>query len=115
MAAALIAQLVSASGLSLRELADQLPRFSMIKSKLPLSDESWGATAARLTSAFAGMSLDEVDGLRFSAEREWVHVRASGTEPVVRVIAESPDERRTRTLIERASDALRGVHPRGKA
>src|SRR2546423_681498 len=79
------------------------------------SAASWGATAARLTSAFAGMSLDEVDGLRFSAEREWVHVRASGTEPVVRVIAESPDETRTRTLIERASDALRGVHPRGKA
>jgi phosphomannomutase len=50
--------------------------------------------------------VDSTDGLRFSREDEWLHVRPSGTEPVVRLIAESPTEPRTRELIE---DARRAV------
>jgi phosphomannomutase len=113
VAVALIAQLVSAGGRSLRELADELPRTAMIKSKLDRPDESWPRTAERLKAAFAGMALDEADGLRFSGDREWVHVRASGTEPVVRVIAESEDEERTRSLVARARRALEGVRAEG--
>ena len=113
VAAALIAQLVSSSGRSLRELANELPRTSMIKRKLDRPAEAWPHTAERLKKAFAGMALDEADGLRFSGEREWVHVRASGTEPVVRVIAESEDEERTRSLVDRASRALEDAKAKG--
>jgi phosphomannomutase len=106
VAVALIAQSLASSGLRLRELADQLPRLAMIKAKLERSSEVWNDTAGRLKAAFADMDLNEADGLRFSRDEEWVHVRASGTEPVVRVIAESPEEARTRALVERAGRAL---------
>lgn len=106
VATALIAQRLSAERKSLRELADSLPKLAMIKAKLQRPDEAWAKAAARLRSAFDGMSADESDGLRFSRGEEWVHVRASGTEPVVRVIAETPDEPRTRELVERAGRAL---------
>jgi phosphomannomutase len=52
--------------------------------------------------------VDEADGLRFERGEEWVHVRPSGTEPVVRIIAEAPVEARALELIEQAREALQG-------
>jgi len=37
-----------------------------------------------------GASIDAADGLKLSWADRWVHVRASGTEPASRVIAEAP-------------------------
>jgi phosphomannomutase len=106
VAVALVAQAVTASGRTLRALADALPRYSMRKDKIPLSGEPWSDAARRLAATFQGHAVESADGLRFSHDDEWVHVRPSGTEPVVRVIAESPAEGRTRELIETAREAL---------
>lgn len=105
VAVALVAQALS-SGASLRSLADALPHYQMIKDKLPRSETPWEQAASRLETAFAGWSTDRVDGLRFERGEEWVHVRPSGTEPVVRVIAESLAAERTREIVETARRAL---------
>ena len=106
VAAVLVAQAMAASGQTLRQLADGLPRYHMVKEKIALPDTPWERAADQLRSAFADYVVDATDGLRFSRAEEWLHVRASGTEPVVRVIAESPSEARTRTLIETARRTL---------
>ncbi len=90
----------------LSEVASELPRYVMWKRKFPLDARAWGGFEQRLRDQFQGMALDARDGLRFSADGEWVHVRPSGTEPVVRVIAESRSEDRTRQLCERARASL---------
>jgi phosphomannomutase len=105
VAVALVAQMMS-GGASLRELADALPRYVMVKDKLAKPDQPWERSAERLREAFAGWSLDTADGLRFARDEEWVHVRASGTEPVVRVIAEAPEGAQVRALVENARRAL---------
>jgi len=106
VAVALVAQALAASAKSLRALADEWPRYYMIKAKKPRADEPWEATSARLRARFSGHAADTADGLRLSRDEEWLHVRASGTEPVVRLIAESPVEKRTLALIEEARAAL---------
>ena len=54
---------------------------------------------------------DDTDGLRLAWPKKgsWLHVRPSGTEPVVRLIAEAPDEERAAELVKRAGDILQGV------
>jgi len=106
VAAVLVAQAMAASGQTLRELADGLPRYHMVKEKIARPDTPWERAADQLRGAFAGYAVDATDGLRFSRDEEWLHVRASGTEPVVRVIAESPSEAHTRMLIESARRTL---------
>jgi phosphomannomutase len=113
VAAALTAQALAASGKSLRALADELPRYHMIKHKEARADEPWEAAAGRLKRRFPRHDLDTADGLRFSRDEEWLHVRASGTEPVVRLIAESPAEERTRSLIDKARAALAAPRRKG--
>ena len=105
VAVALISQMMS-GGASLRDLANTLPRYAMVKEKLAKPDQPWERSVERLKAAFAGWTLDAADGLRFARDEEWVHVRASGTEPVVRVIAESPEGAQTRALVENARRAL---------
>jgi phosphomannomutase len=53
---------------------------------------------------------DRTDGLRisWSDRAEWVHVRPSGTEPVMRVIAEAPSAERSRELADRAERSVLG-------
>ena len=105
VAMALVAQAMS-GGASLRELAGTVPAYAMIKDKLARPEEPWERVEVRLRESFAQWDLDSADGLRFAKGEEWVHVRASGTEPVVRVIAETPDMGRTRAVVEQARRAL---------
>jgi phosphomannomutase len=107
VAIALIAQAMK-DGESLRALADRLPRLVMRKQKSGRSPEPWERAVDRLRAAFPEFSVDSSDGLRLSRGDDWVHVRPSGTEPVVRVIAESPSDTRTGELVALASRALAG-------
>ena len=106
VAVALVAQAVAAGGVSLRALADALPTLHMVKRKFPLVGAGWEGPSGRLLRYFGGYAVDEADGLRFDRGEEWVHVRPSGTEPVVRIIAEAPAEARALELIEQAREAL---------
>ena len=64
-----------------------------------------------MKTAFPDAVTDGQDGLRLAWSDRWVHVRPSGTEPIVRVIAEAPDEAGARELVRRSRvplDALGG-------
>ncbi len=56
----------------------------------------------------ASDGVDSADGARFhwAARQAWLHVRPSGTEPVVRLIAEAPARNEAEELIERATTLL---------
>jgi len=62
--------------------------------------------AAGIRAAFAGAQFNLEDGIRADLEGSWVHVRLSGTEPVVRVIAEARDRAGALALAERARSAV---------
>jgi phosphomannomutase len=106
VAVALIAQSLARTGEPLRALTRTLPAYHMVKEKVARPDTPWEVQADRLRRDFQGWALDTADGLRFSRDEEWLHVRASGTEPVVRLIAETPTAPRTRSVIEDARRSL---------
>jgi phosphomannomutase len=59
-----------------------------------------------LRAAFPDAAADTQDGLRLAWADRWVHVRPSGTEPIVRVIAEAPSEAQARELVRRSREPL---------
>jgi phosphomannomutase len=74
--------------------------------KEKVSGVAWDRVRTGLLERFPGARVDATDGLRFAWEREWVHVRPSGTEPAVRVIAEARSEERAAALCREARGAL---------
>ncbi|MDP6442254.1 MAG: phosphoglucosamine mutase [Pirellulaceae bacterium] len=79
-----------AGGLS--EWADSLPRYSIQKDKLTVAREAVPAAIAALQSHFSDARPDRLDGLRLDWTDRWLLIRASNTEPIVRVIAEAPTD-----------------------
>lgn len=109
--AALVLQLLLEEGRPLSDIVDALPRYVIVKDKLDRPDASLDAVYGALRSAFADAVVDTQDGLRLSWSDRWVHVRPSGTEPIVRVIAEAPTEAAARALVKESRvplDALAG-------
>ena len=100
--AALLLQLLLEEGRPLSAIVDALPRYVIVKDKLPRPDASLETVYGALESAFTDATADRQDGLRLAWADRWVHVRPSGTEPIVRVIAEAPDEAGARELVRRS-------------
>ncbi|MFA7329859.1 MAG: phosphoglucosamine mutase [Candidatus Delongbacteria bacterium] len=109
---ALLLQYLLESGRSLRELRDELPVYAMLKEKIELGEMDPVRALERVRDALPGATLDETDGLKFLLEQDggpaWVQVRASNTEPILRVFAEAVSPAAARGLVERLSASLRG-------
>jgi phosphomannomutase len=104
--AALLLQLLLEERRPLSAIVDAMPRYVIVKDKLPRPDASLDAVYGALTMAFGDATADRQDGLRLAWADRWVHVRPSGTEPIVRVIAEAPDEAGARELVRRSREPL---------
>ena len=101
LAAALSLQLLAAESVGLSAFLARYPQYAIVKEKLDRPDAPLDAVYDALRSAFADASVDLQDGLRLSWPDRWVHVRPSGTEPIVRVIAEAPTRDAAEALIRR--------------
>jgi phosphomannomutase len=111
LAVALILQHLLDEGGTLSEAAGRWPSYDIVKEKRGFARESLGDAYRALTKDLGAEEVDETDGLRLAwPERGcWLHVRPSGTEPVVRLIAEARDAKAARALVGRASDVLDGL------
>lgn len=109
VAAALVLGRLAERGTSLRELAGAVPRYHIAKHRADRPEGELEALYRRLAAEAPGAPAeDRQDGLRLDwpEERRWVHVRPSGTEPIVRVIAEAPDAEDAERLAEWALERV---------
>jgi phosphomannomutase len=102
LAAALVLDLLARSGQTVRELVDGAPRYVIVKSKVPRGRDL-DPVYASLAAQARGATVDRQDGLRLAFDDRWLHVRPSGTEPIVRLIAEAPSKDAAHQLIADAA------------
>jgi phosphomannomutase len=103
---ALVLDAMAARDLAIAALADELPPYSMVKTKATLARERTPAALAGLAHAFPDAQVDSLDGVRFDWPDKWLLVRASNTEPIIRLMAEAANEVEACGLCERARAAL---------
>jgi phosphomannomutase len=101
VAAALILELLSRRGTTVRAIVEGAPRYVIVKAKAPRRGEL-DPVYAGLLQDFRDAVVDRQDGLRLSWADRWLHVRPSGTEPIVRFIAEAPTAAQAEALITAA-------------
>lgn len=103
---ALLLQMMHEDGEPLSKVVSRFPRYAILKDKLDRPDKPLDAVYAALKSAFPDAEADTQDGLRLSWADKWVHIRPSGTEPIVRVIAEAPTMDGAKALVESGRQLL---------
>ncbi len=107
---ALITALLRRQRQTLRQAVERLPVLHMIKSKITLQDRSAVPKALeRVAAHFPDAVVGHEDGVYLSWPDQWAHIRASNTEPIMRIIAEAPDESTVAGLITQIA-AVAGVH-----
>jgi phosphomannomutase len=102
LALGLVLEEMATGGRTLADLAAGLPSLVMRKRELPCPPNMVYRVLDRFRRHHAADGPDCTDGVRLAWGDSWLHVRASATEPLLRIIAESPDRERADSLVDQA-------------
>jgi phosphomannomutase len=103
---ALMLQMMLEDPRPISKIVTDAPRYAIIKDKLDRPEAPLDAVYQALRMAFPEAVADTQDGLWLGWPDRWIHVRPSGTEPIVRVIAEAPTRGEARALVDRGRSLL---------
>ncbi|MHC1571133.1 MAG: phosphoglucosamine mutase [Methermicoccaceae archaeon] len=101
MACAVVLEMLS-SGTPLSELLRRVPEYHSAKTKIRVEEPKRvvDAIRQRCASLLDVQRVESIDGIKLWFEDGWLLIRASGTEPLVRVFAESKSRERTEQLLQ---------------
>ena len=88
-------------GLTVSELKKTYPQYHIAKNKIELSDKALiDKILNRLKELYANEDVNTIDGVKISFEstKQWVHLRKSNTEPIIRIYAEAQTPEEAETL-----------------
>ncbi|HEX9239889.1 MAG TPA: phosphoglucosamine mutase [Candidatus Bathyarchaeia archaeon] len=101
IAAVLVVNAIIRNGRPLSKLLDRLPKFHMVKEKIPCKEGAKDRAIEALKTKLKGRISSTLDGIRLDMDgRGWVLVRASGTEPLLRLYAEAKTENQLQEILD---------------
>ncbi|MDI6888857.1 MAG: phosphoglucosamine mutase [Methanocellales archaeon] len=92
------------AGKTLSQLADEIPKYYHIKEKLRGEDKDG---VMQKVKGIARGKVDTTDGVKLWYDDGWVLVRASGTEPIIRIFAESKSQKRAKELLQEGIELVK--------
>ncbi len=107
---ALFLTYLSNKKLKMSELKNSFPQYTISKNKLALSDTTdIDLLLEKISKKYKNVKQNKIDGLKLEFENEWVHMRKSNTEPIIRIYAESENEKTAHNLGERFVKELKSL------
>lgn len=77
-------------GKSARMLRSTYPNYHISKNKIELTDEvDVDQILEKIKEKYQKQPINTIDGVKIEFEKEWVHLRKSNTEPIIRIYSES--------------------------
>lgn len=89
---ALFLSLLAKSGKTCSQLRATYPEYEISKNKIELTpDINVDSILEQMAKKYADHEVSTIDGVKIMFEKEWVHLRKSNTEPIIRIYSESRD------------------------
>ena len=98
--------------LKVSELLAEYPQYVIAKNKIELSDNALiDKILDEVKAVYASEDINTVDGVKISFEsrREWVHLRRSNTEPIIRIYAEASTKEAADALAQQIIDVANKI------
>jgi phosphomannomutase len=106
--ATLVLNRMSQSENSISELFNALPQFQIVKDKVELQNVDEKQAMELAKSIYKNASIDRTDGIKFSWSSQWIHLRKSNTEPILRIYAEAPTLDGANQLVNQIKTEING-------
>ncbi len=98
------------SGLSVKALRNTYPNYFISKNKIDLKEDvDVKAIFEQIKKKYAAQPINTEDGLRIDFDNNWVHLRTSNTEPIIRIYSESPTEATAQELAQKIMADIKGL------
>ncbi|MBK0368533.1 phosphoglucosamine mutase [Flavobacterium agrisoli] len=92
------------------ELRASYPQYFMSKNKIELTPQiDVDAILTQMTEKYKNENISTVDGVKIDFETEWVHLRKSNTEPIIRIYTEAPSQYDADILAERIVNEIKQI------
>ena len=96
--------------MSMTALRASYPNYEMAKKKIDLTPGiDVDAILEKIAKRYENEEVDTVDGVKIYIGKEWVHLRKSNTEPIIRVYTESKDATAASDLADRIIEEIKGL------
>jgi len=83
-------------------LRSSYPDYFIAKKKIELTPQiNIDMLMERIKDKYSKQPINTVDGVKIEFDKEWVHLRRSNTEPIIRIYAESQSETTANNLAEK--------------
>ena len=105
----LVLEHLAQTGERISELVNQLPRLTILKHNVAVEPHRLYSVLQEFRAAMEqeGVEVDSTDGIKVTLPVGWVHVRASNTESMIRIIVEAEEPAAARELLDWARDRIR--------
>ena len=96
------------SGRSCSLLRSRYPDYTIVKNKIELTpDIDVDAILKQLQEKYKRYPMSTIDGVRIEFDDDWVHLRRSNTEPIIRIYAESSTEAMANAMVKRIQENIK--------
>jgi len=106
----LFLSLLANSKLSCKQLKESYPHYFMSKNKIELTPNiNVDTILEKIALAYRNENISKIDGIKIDFEAEWVHLRKSNTEPIIRIYTESTSQKKADELAERFIEEIKTI------
>jgi len=96
--------------MTVSQLRDSYPKYTISKNKIQLTPEiDVDNVLVQMAKKYAHEEVDTTDGVKIYIEKEWVHLRKSNTEPIIRIYSESENEQKANELAQRIIEEIKAI------
>ncbi|MFA7615557.1 MAG: phosphoglucosamine mutase [Weeksellaceae bacterium] len=99
---ALFLSLLAEKNIKVSELRASFPPYFMSKKKIELTPEiNTDRLLEKIQGKYQNQEITTIDGVKIDFENDWVHMRKSNTEPIIRIYTEAPTQKQADELADR--------------
>jgi phosphomannomutase len=106
LAMGMILEMMAVRTQKISEMVKELPKYHIIKEKIYCPPVKAHSIVSEIKKLYASQEISTIDGIKIEWEDGWIHIRASATEPMIRIISESQSKDKAQERLDKAVNLI---------
>lgn len=94
----IILQYLAEENKTITQLLKEIPQYYILKTKIEYPKNKIPSLISILNRKYKNEKINMLDGIKIDREKDWIHIRPSNTEPILRIIIEAKNKNETQKI-----------------